>query len=1590
MKKICFFMLSVFLITILGVNTVFAVDTVEDFEGWGFVDGTPALSGGVYTYNTWRFVAKNDGVNANDGAIETWTGPAALSISTGSGQVDELRILNVDGNEFNFGGFNFTGSSDHSMIVTGWRDGVKVTEEQSITYTSSTADVYFDMRSTDPEFKNIDEIRICGADLGGGNYDVIYGYLESLTYDTDPIDEVPPIVSTLTMTSNNANAATVARAGDTITLNITANEAIQSPTVTLANNNATISDAGDSDERTWKATYIMQEGDSSGVVPFTLDFCDKAGNAATQVTAVTVGSSVTFDKIAPTAPTEVTVMPVGGTVIANSLNKSNTNMTATATITATEATGGKAEIYVDGTLLSTDNTIAATDTQVTFDLGKSTTAELQAAVVSGGTVSVKLYDMVGNSSMSSVGNPTLIVDYLSEPPAPPTATVQPITGTLQVGATLTGHYTYSDVNGDIEGTSTFKWYRADNASGLNKTEIAGATSVTYMLQAADTGKYISFEVTPVAQTGTTQGTAVSSAWAGAIVPAEAAPTATVQAITGTLQVGETLTGHYTYSDVNGDLEGISTYKWYRSDDSSGLNKATIAGVTSVTYVLQAADTGKYISFEVTPVASTGVAQGTATSSAWAGVIVPAEVAPTATVQAITGMLQVGATLTGHYTYSDVNGDIEGTSAFKWYRADNASGLNKTEIAGATSANYMLQAADTGKHISFEVTPVAQTGTAQGTAVSSAWAGAVVPAEAAPTATVQPITGTLQVGAILTGHYTYSDVNGDTEGTSIYKWYRADDVSGLNKTAIAGATAITYVLQSSDIGKYISFEITPVASTGIAQGTATSSAWAGAIVLAEAAPTATVQASTGTLQVGETLTGHYTYSDVNGDAEGISTYKWYRADDVSGLNKTEIAGSTAITYVLQAADTGKYISFEVTPVATTGTAQGTAASSAWVGAIVPAEAAPTATVQKITGILKVGETLTGHYTYSDVNGDIEGTSTFKWYKADNVAGLNKTAIAGATAVTYVLQSADTGKYISFEVTPVAATGTAQGTAVESAKAGAVVPAEAAPTATVQAITGTLQVGATLTGHYTYNDVNGDIQGTSTYKWYRSDDTSGLNKTAIAGATAVTYVLQVADTGKFISFEVTPVAATGIAQGTAVESAKSGPVTVASSGGSGGSGGGGSSTTTTQPSQSTVVVVNGKEQNAGKETLKTEDGKSTVTVELNNKAIESKIDEAIKTNTTATGNVIQIPISDTKAEVAKVELTGDIVKKLEKNTFDVSVKRDNVEYIIPAEELTISKVAEKLGVLEKDLKDIKIEVQMTKLDKTVVAKYNEVAKANGAELVFPPVAFEVVAKTTNTDRTTGKVEISKFSNFVERVMEIPTGIDPSKITTGIVFNADGTYSHVPTDVFQKDGKWFARLNSLTNSNYSVIWNPITVKSVENHWAKDTVNDMASRLVIFNTDTFEPNKAITRADFAEYIVRALGIYREGSTHENHFKDVNATGARTLAILIANEYGIVSGYEDGTFRGDKQITREEAMVMYQRAMKLTKLTGTDQERYQTYTDYTKVSEWAAIYVKDVLAAHVFNGTTATTISPKENLTYAEAAQAIKNLLVESKLINM
>ena len=230
-------------------------------------------------------------------------------------------------------------------------------------------------------------------------------------------------------------------------------------------------------------------------------------------------------------------------------------------------------------------------------------------------------------------------------------------GDVLVGDTLTGNYSYTDLEGDAEGDSEYRWMREGRPIG-------GARNISYTLVANDASTSITFEVTPVAEIGTTTGDTVRSSPI-AVLSNNNPPTASGVSITdtngGSILVGDSLNGNYTYSDLEGDAEGATTFRWLR-------NGIAISGATNSTYTLVAEDGAASITFEVTPVAVTGAITGNAvTSSAIAVLNFP----PTASSVDITdtngGDALLGDSLSGNYVYGDVDGDAEGATALRWLR-----------------------------------------------------------------------------------------------------------------------------------------------------------------------------------------------------------------------------------------------------------------------------------------------------------------------------------------------------------------------------------------------------------------------------------------------------------------------------------------------------------------------------------------------------------------------------------------------------------------------------------------------------------------------------------------------------------------------------------------------------------------------------------------------------------------------------------------------------------------------------------------------------------------------------------------------------------
>ncbi|QMV41605.1 S-layer homology domain-containing protein [Cohnella cholangitidis] len=430
---------------------------------------------------------------------------------------------------------------------------------------------------------------------------------------------------------------------------------------------------------------------------------------------------------------------------------------------------------------------------------------------------------------------------------------------------------------------------------------------------------------------------------------------------------------------------------------------------------------------------------------------------------------------------------------------------------------------------------------------------------------------------------------------------------------------------------------------------------------------------------------------------------------------------------------------------------------------------------------------------------------------------------------------------------------------------------------------------------------------------------------------------------------------------------------------GGGGGGSAPAPTNEDDFIEVYVNGKAESVGKsKTVEANDRKVTIISVDRAKLLE-------KLASQGQGTVIMVP-SQGETNVIVAELDGQMIESLERKQAIVELRSSTGSYWLPASQIHLDNLAKQLGAASNQ--DITIRIEVAESSANSRSLTESLSTSKGFALVVPPVHFTVTA--AYGDKT---VEITKYSEYVERAIAIPEGTDRNKITTAIVVEPDETVRHVPTKVVLLNGKYYAKVNSLTNSTYALVWHPVEFKDVENNWAKQAINDMGSRMVIDGKGNglFSPDHNITRAEFAAIVVRGLGLKLEqGATP---FKDVSTTDWYNGAIHTAYAYGLINGYEDGTFRPNDQITREQAAVIMSKAIAMTSLKDklpvvSAAETMRPFADAENVSSWAVTGMADCLQADIVSGRKGNELAPQAFITRAEVATMIQRLLQKSNLI--
>ncbi len=410
---------------------------------------------------------------------------------------------------------------------------------------------------------------------------------------------------------------------------------------------------------------------------------------------------------------------------------------------------------------------------------------------------------------------------------------------------------------------------------------------------------------------------------------------------------------------------------------------------------------------------------------------------------------------------------------------------------------------------------------------------------------------------------------------------------------------------------------------------------------------------------------------------------------------------------------------------------------------------------------------------------------------------------------------------------------------------------------------------------------------------------------------------------------------------------------------------------------------------KKVLITKETTSTETDESGKETKVTQVDEADlknQLNQDKDAKAIVIPV-DSSTGKAKAKLSVNALEQTAANNSDntIVVQSNSAEYSLPSSLVNTGSISSSLGISEQDAANAEVNVTIEEKPDTAVTH----ATRGKSKLASKVVDFSITV--TSGDNT---VELNNFGNtYVDRAIDLTQNVNPAK-AVGVIVNADGTLSPVPTEFVETDGKKVAVLKRNSNSTYAVVEYDITLNDIAVHWGQADIQLLADKLIVngFEDGSFRPNQQVTRAEFVTLLVRALGLDVTQIKHEL-YTDVAADDWYAGALTAANQAGLVKGYTDGSFRGNLPITRQEASVLLGNAIDFLQLReaiteGDSRQALDTYKDADDVSSYAREAVGMASSLGLLQGGEEGMFRPQLNATRAETVVMIKNLMELAEFI--
>ena len=578
-----------------------------------------------------------------------------------------------------------------------------------------------------------------------------------------------------------------------------------------------------------------------------------------------------------------------------------------------------------------------------------------------------------------------------------------ITGLPRSGEALTATTSgIADADGLENASFSYQWVRHDLSTNTD-TDIPGATGSIYTVTPEDRDHAIKIRVSFTDDAGNDE---TLTSFAILVLRPANTPAAGAPAVTGTAQVGETLTADTSSIADDEGLTNVSySYQWIAND---GTSDTDIPGATDSAYTLATADGGKTIKVKVSFADDAGNGESltsTATEAVSFAVQTQTANTPATGRPTIGGTAQVGDNLTADTSgIADADGLSNVSYSYQWVSKD---GSTDTDITDATDSSYTLVDADEGKTIKARVSFTDDADNEESlTSAATAEVAAAAPADLPG----RPLNLTGAANAEGTVTLSWDAPNDDT--VTGYRILRRKPTEG-EKTLLVhvndtGSTATEYTDRdvTPDVGH--AYRVKAINAAGLSR-------WSNFVNVTPTQPAEPVQNSPatgrptigGTTQVGEMLTASTSgIADADGLTNVSYSYQWIRND---GSTDTDIRDATGFSHTLADADEGNTIKVRVSFTDDAGNDESLAsAATATVAARpnTPATGAPT-----ISGTAQVGETLTADTSsIADAEGLTNVSYSYRWIRR----GSTDTDILDATGSTHTLVDADEGKTIKVQV------------------------------------------------------------------------------------------------------------------------------------------------------------------------------------------------------------------------------------------------------------------------------------------------------------------------------------------------------------------------------------------------------------------------------------------------------------------------------------------------------------------------------------------------------------------------------------------------